>query len=455
MQTAVEEIISEKVGRSVKAGETIEALPLDKLFLNEVIAPSAIIAFRKDFEDVFKENGKTERVFDAKKVFFFASHSVPSCSIRVQKGMKMMREFAKEKGMKMFGSGDGIEHAIMPEEGLALPGEIIAGTDSHTCTQGATGAFAFGIGTTDASCALATGDIYNFVVPETIGFEISGNLGKGVYAKDLILGIIAKMGAGGCSKKVAEFFGETIEETSMEGRLTICNMAVEMGARTGMMEADEKTYNYIGKQGARTAEKEGMKKKGTGKGKADEKTSMKNGREAKDETGTDSAKHFHKKIGIDASAIEPMVAFPHSPANGREVSKAEGIEVDKAYIGSCTNGRKEDLEIGASVLKGKKVAKNTELIVIPASRRIYEWAMDNGILQVYAKAGANIESANCGPCFGKHMGLLAEGERCISSSNRNYIGRMGSENAEIYLASPATVAASAIEGKIADPRKYI
>jgi len=346
-----------------------------------------------------------------------------------------MSEFAKEQGIAMYKEGDGIEHTIASEEGFVLPGEIAVATDSHTCTQGALGALAFGIGTTEAEHLLATGELYSFTVPETVKFEVHGELQKGVYPKDLILHILGLMGEGGCSKKVAEYMGSTIRAMDMDGRFTMCNLSVEMSARTAIINPDEKTISHVSSALAAKSLTLGAE-------------------EEKRITTSDADAQFAETVSVDASSVEPTVSLPHSPANAKPVSEVND-EINVVFIGSCANARKSDLAEAAKVLKGRRIHPSVSLTVIPASRKVYNWAMVNGLLSVFAEAGANIESSNCGPCFGKHMGVLAPGDRCMSTSNRNYKGRMGSPDAFIYLGSPALAAATALEGRIADPRKYL
>lgn len=444
-QTMVEKIVSRQVGRTVYAGEQIERLPITKLFFNDVIGPPAIKGFLENFSDIFQRHGKTPQVFDPKRVFFIPDHSVPALSVAVAEGIDLMEEFGQARGITIYKEGDGIEHVVLIEDGHIVPWDIVLGTDSHTDTNGAMGALAFGVGTSDSIYAMATGHIYDFVVPESIKFILTGTLPKGVYSKDIILHIIGKMGAGGCSKRVAEFTGDTVRNMSMDARTTMCNMAVEMSARTAIMAYDETLARYLQDRAKWPVEP----------------------------IDSDPDATYAETMTIDVSTLEPCVAFPHKPANVAPVSQiAEMIarsqkesspdfcpvdsdKITDAFLGACTNGRYEDLVIGAEVLRGHKVHPDVNLIVIPASRKVYERAMDEGILQVFIKAGANVESSNCGPCFGSHMGVISGKSRMISSSNRNYKGRMGSANARIFLASPATVVASAIEGRIADPRKYL
>jgi 3-isopropylmalate/(R)-2-methylmalate dehydratase large subunit len=444
-QTMVEKIVSRQVGRRVVSGEKIERLPITKLFFNDVIGPPAIQGFLENFTDLFEQYGKPAQVFDPSRVFFMPDHSVPTFAIPIAEGIKNMQAFAKERGIKAYKEGDGIEHVVLIEDGHIVPWDIVLGTDSHTDTNGALGTLAFGVGTTDGLYAMATGHLYDFVVPESVRFELTGVLPKGVYAKDIILHIIGRMGAGGCSKRVAEFTGPGVRSLSMDARTTICNMAVEMSARTGIMAYDDVLADYL-------------------KGRAQWPV---------EPIDSDADADYAKTMHIDLSALEPIVAFPHKPANTTPISKVQEMiarsqreptpdfasvdddTITEAFLGACTNGRYEDLVAGAEVLRGKKVHPDVNLIVIPASRQVYERAMDDGILQVFIKAGANVESSNCGPCFGSHMGVLSGRSKMISSSNRNYQGRMGSPEARIFLASPATVVASAIEGRLTDPRKFL
>jgi 3-isopropylmalate/(R)-2-methylmalate dehydratase large subunit len=444
-QTMVEKIVSRQVGRPVRAGELIERLPIGKLFFNDVIGPPAILTLQRLFGETFTRHGKPIRVFDPRRVFMLPDHSIPAYSVEVAEGVDLMESFGRECGFRVYREGDGIEHVVLIEDGHIVPWDIVLGTDSHTCTNGAMGALAFGVGTTDGAYAMATGHIYDFVVPETFQFELTGGFQRGVYAKDLILHIIGTVGAGGCSRRVAEFVGEGVRRMPMDGRTTICNMAVEMSGRTGIMPTDETLLAYL-------------------KGRAQWPV---------EPLSSDSDAAFANRMIVDLSALEPMVAFPHKPANavpfsripemmaksqaqpGPDLPPVTTDRITDGFVGACTNGRYDDLVEVAKVLKGNTVHRDVSLVVIPASRKVYERAMDEGILQVIIKAGANVESSNCGPCFGSHMGVLSRNAQMISSSNRNYQGRMGSRDARIFLGSPATVAASAIEGRLADPRKYV
>ncbi|MHB8567098.1 MAG: 3-isopropylmalate dehydratase large subunit [Nitrososphaerales archaeon] len=451
-QTIVEKIVSRTVGRMVNAGDLIDVLPIDKLYFNEVIAPPALVNFKADFTPVFEGVGGSQkeivvfgqgqksklRVFDPKRVCFIPDHTVPSCSVKVAQGVNMMKEFAKDQGIKMYKEGDGIEHTVVTEEGFVRPGEIVVATDSHTDTVGAIGALGFGIGTTEAEYALALGEIYDFFVPESYNFSVSGAFQEGVFAKDLILHVIGTLKEGGCSKRIAEFTGDTIRKMGMDGRFTICNMSVEMSARTAIVNPDEVTIEFMNDIVARHPELA---------------TELSESMKSVSMMRSDSNATFSSRMELDASKLLPMVALPHSPANAKPAAEVDD-EINVVFIGSCTNARHTDLIEAARVIKGRKVHGNVNLIVIPASRLVYNWAMSEGILKIFSDAGANIESSNCGPCFGKHMGVLSPGDRCVSTSNRNYKGRMGSAEASIYLASPATAAACAVEGKISDPRRY-
>ncbi len=443
-QTIVEKIVSDHAGKAMYAGDELD-LPIDILFFNEVIGPPAIKDFENHFGDVFKKLHRKLKVFDAKRVFFIPDHTVPSSSVSVSEGIDLMEQFCKEQGAKCYKEGDGIEHVVLIEDGYIVPGEIILGTDSHTDTNGAFNALAFGVGTTDASYALGTGHLYDFQIPNTIRFNLKGSFKKGVYGKDLILYLIGKLGVDGASKRVIEFGGPGLKNVSIEQRITIANMGVEMGARTAIFEPDTQMESYL-----------------KNRAKFPYKTYK-----------PDPGCQYERVIDADLSELEPCVAFPHKPGNVTYVSKMHAymkqtqksktmdiasvttLKINDAFLGACTNGRYEDFVESAKIIKGKKVHPDVNFVVIPASRNVYYRLMKEGILQIFAEAGANIESSNCGPCFGKHMGVIGRGAQMISSSNRNYIGRMGSREAKIFLASPITVTAAAVAGEIVDPRKYL
>jgi 3-isopropylmalate/(R)-2-methylmalate dehydratase large subunit len=339
-----------------------------------------------------------------------------------------MRAFAREQNIPyLYDVGDGgICHQVMVERGHVRPGELIVGADSHTCTYGALGAFATGIGSTEMAAVFATGKIW-LKVPSAIKINVIGKFRKFITPKDLILDVIGKIGADGAIYKAVEFTGPTIREMSISGRLTLCNMTVEMGAKSGIIEPDEKTIQYVK---TRTNKSFNIFK-------------------------SDLDADYERTLEFNVDDLEPMVACPPSVDNVKPVKDVEGVEIDQAFLGSCTNGRLEDLVLAAEILRGKRVKKGVRMLVTPASSEVYLQALEMGLLEVFVKAGACICNPTCGACFGGHMGLLAAGEVCISSSNRNFVGRMGSPEAKIYLASPATVAASAIEGKIVDPRRFM
>jgi len=401
--------------KEVHPGEIVNA-KIDYAMIHDLTAPLTI--------DAFNEIG-LKKVWDPNKIIVIFDHCVPASSIEAAELHKKVRNFVKTQGIKNFfdvGQG-GICHQVMVEKGFVKPGEVIVGADSHTCTYGALGAFATGIGSTDMAYVFATGELW-FKVPKTIKVHASGKLQKFVTPKDLILYVIGKLGAGGANYMSLEFTGSTIKSMSIDGRLTLCNMVVEAGAKSGIIPADEKTLNYI---------------KLRSKGKIDIQES--------DENAV-----YEKVLEVNCENLQPMVACPNSVDNVKPVNEVSGVEINQVFIGSCTNGRIEDLRIAAQILKNKKVNSKVRLIVIPASQEIYLQSLKEGLIEILVKAGAVIGNPNCGPCLGGHMGLLASEEVCLSTSNRNFIGRMGSPSAKIYLASPATAAASAIYGEIVDPR---
>ncbi len=419
-QTITEKILAKHVGRdSVKPGELVNA-KLDLIMCHDVTTTPAI--------DMLKEHGIT-KVFDPEKIVIMPDHFVPNKDIKSAEMVRKIRLWAQEVGIEKFYDlgNHGVCHALLPEQGHVKPGMTIVGADSHTCTHGALGAFSTGIGSTDLAASLATGELW-FKVPPTILFNISGKLKDGVYAKDIILEIIRRIGVDGARYKAMEFKGEVIDALSIESRMTITNMAIEAGGKSGIIAADEKTLAYL-------------KDRSEGDFEIFQ---------------SDEDAVYEKVIDIDVTDLEPMVAFPHLPDNGKAVSDIkEKIIIDQAYIGSCTNGRIEDLRVAAEYLKGQKVAKGTRCIVIPATTDIWKQANKEGLLDIFMEAGATVSSPTCGACLGGHMGIIAGGEKCISTTNRNFVGRMGSPDSEVYLASPATVAASAVNGYISDPRKAV
>jgi 3-isopropylmalate/(R)-2-methylmalate dehydratase large subunit len=412
----IEKILANASGKQqVSPGEIVEA-NIDAAMIHDLTGPLAIKSFRKI---------GAKKVWDNNKVVIILDHLVPASSIISANLHRIVRNFAEEQNIKNFydvGRG-GVCHQVMPEKGHVRPGEVIVGADSHTCTYGAFGAFATGIGSTEMAAVFATGKLW-FRVPEVIKVNVTGELPNMVTPKDVTLNIVGEIGADGAIYKGLEFGGSTIEEMSIEGRMVLSNMAVEMGAKAGIIEPDQKTLDYVR---ARTDKQVKPVK-------------------------SDPDAAYERVVDVDASNLEPQVAVPHSVDNVKPVSEVEDVEIDQGFIGSCTNGRLEDLRSAAQILKGKKIAKGIRLIVIPASQEIYLNAINEGLIKTFMDAGATIGNPNCGPCLGGHMGILAESETCISSSNRNFIGRMGSSKSFVYLASPATVAASAITGKITDPR---
>ena len=414
--TLVEKILAAHAGKSrLSPGQFIN-VRVDVILANDITAP---IAIRE-----FKRIGR-ERVFDPKKVVMVADHFVPNKDIASAEQVKVMREFARQQGVIYFETGQmGIEHVLLPEQGLVLPGDVVIGADSHTCTYGALGALATGMGSTDIAAAMATGDIW-MKVPPTIAFAYHGRLGKWVGGKDLILFTIGDIGVDGALYSAMEFSGEAIESLSLEGRLTMANMAVEAGAKAGIFRVDGKTLAYI-------------------KSRAQRPYTV---------YEPDSDAEYARIIEYDVSSLEPQVALPHSPANVRPISQVGEIEIDQVVIGSCTNGRLEDLKVAARILKARKVHPRVRCIVIPGSQRVYLDALTEGLIEIFIRAGAVVSTPTCGPCLGGHMGVLAAGERCVATTNRNFIGRMGSTKSEVYLANPAVAAASAIMGRIASPEK--
>ncbi len=414
--SAFEKILARASGkRNVSPGEIVEA-NIDKAMINEITGPLAIESFTKMGGD---------KVWDAGRVISINDHQIPADRVQTADLHRTMRRFAQAQGIKHFydvGRG-GVCHQIMVEKGHALPGELIVGADSHTCAYGAVGAFSTGIGSTEMASVFLTGKLW-FKVPETMDIHLKGKLKHPVASKDAIIYVIGQVKADGATYMGVKFSGEAVEDMSVEGRMVMCNMVVEMGGKASMVEPDQKTMQYMK---AITSEPF---------------------RVVKDDAGA----HYSQVLDIDASKIEPMVACPYAVDNVKPVSELAGTEIDQAFIGSCTNGRIEDLREAERIMRGRKIKDNVRALIVPASQEIYSRAMEEGLLKTFVDAGAVVCNPNCGPCFGGHMGLLTAGEVCISTSNRNFVGRMGSPQSRVYLASPATAAASAITGKITDPR---
>ncbi len=413
----VEKILARASGeKEVSPGQIIDA-KVDKAMMHDLTGPRVI--------DSFREIG-VKRVWDPERIIVVFDHDVPPSTIKAAELQKKVRNFVREQGIKYFydiGRG-GVCHVVMLEKGHVKPGELIVGADSHTVTYGALGAFATGVGATDMAAVLATGSIW-LRVPETLKFEVSGKLQKRVYAKDLILHIIGMIGAEGANYKAMLFSGQTIRDLGIDGRATICNMSIEAGAKAGIIEPDEKTIKYV-------------------KERAGEPITP---------IRSDEDAEFAKVYEVDASRLEPQVAIPPSVDNVKPVSEVGGIEIQQGFIGTCTNGRLDDLRAAAEILKRRRVKDGVRLVIIPGSQEVYNRALKEGLIEIFIKAGAIVCGPGCGPCIGISRGVLADDEVCISSANRNFVGRMGSPKSKVYLASPATVAASAIKGKITDPRE--
>ena len=405
--------------KDVSAGDFV-LVNIDRCLANDITAPKAIEVFEKIIE------GTERSVFDSEKVILTPDHFTPNKDIASAKQCKILREFAYKYHIShYFEVGRvGIEHCLIPEQGLVAPSEIIIGADSHTCTYGALGAFSTGVGSTDLGVAMALGKCW-LQIPETMRFIYSGQLHKWVSGKDLILYTIGQIGVDGATYKVMEFTGEIIDNLSMANRFTMCNMAIEAGAKTGFIVPDKITEQYlrnVGISNYRTYE-------------------------------NDHNATYHDSIEIDCSQIEPQIALPHSPSNTKPISEVHAlhIEIDQAVIGSCTNGRLEDLQIAASIMKNNKIHPRVRCIIIPGSPQILIHALKEGLIEIFLHAGAIISPPTCGPCLGGHMGVLAPGERAISTTNRNFVGRMGHKESEVYLSNPAIAASSALKGFITSP----
>jgi 3-isopropylmalate/(R)-2-methylmalate dehydratase large subunit len=398
----------------VEPGQLIMA-KLDMVLGNDITSPVAINEFEK---------AGFSSVFDREKISLVLDHFVPNKDIKAAQQCKQVRTFAGKYDVKnFFDVGEmGIEHALLPEKGLVTAGELVIGADSHTCTYGALGAFSTGVGSTDMAAGMATGELW-FKVPEAIRFVLKGSLSKWVSGKDVILHIIGKIGVDGALYRSMEFTGEGLASLSMDDRLCMANMAIEAGGKNGIFEVDDKTRAYIREHGDR------------------EFTVYQ----------ADPDAVYAAEYEIDLSQLKPTVSFPHLPSNTRTVDEAGEVAIDQVVIGSCTNGRLSDLETAAEILKGRHVAKGVRAIVIPATQAVYKEAMKRGWLEIFIDAGCVVSTPTCGPCLGGYMGILAENERCVATTNRNFIGRMGHVSSEVYLASPAVAAASAVVGKIASP----
>jgi len=411
-----EKILAKSCGKKmVQPGDIVDAT-VDMVMVHDLTGPLAVEAFKRI---------GISKVWDNKKIVVMLDHQVPAGAGRSAELHRMLRSFAKEQGIWFYDVGrGGICHQVMPEKGHVLPGTVMVGADSHTCTYGAFGAFATGIGSTEAAAVFATGKIW-LKVPETIRINVEGKFKRFITPKDLILSLIGKVRSDGATYKAVEFTGSTIRGMGMAGRMTLCNMTVEMGAKNGIVEPDETTLKFL----------EGRVKKPFETLRSDIDTA------------------YEQFMEFNVSDLEPTVACPSSVDNVKLASELGNVTVEQAFIGSCTNGRIEDLRLAAQVMKGKKVKDGVRTLVIPASQEVYLQAVEEGLVKIFTDAGTLVCGSACGPCLGGHIGLLAAGETCVSTSNRNFIGRMGSTQASVYLASPVTVAASALTGRITDPRE--
>lgn len=416
MGTLTEEIFSYKLGRTVTEGETV-IVDVDRVMSHDTTSPLAIQAFRK-------LTSQTDgRVFDAKRSHIVFDHIVPAATIAAATLHRDVRTFAREQDINIL--QEGICHQVMPERGHVTPGSIIVGADSHTCTYGALGAFATGMGSTDIGVAYATGRTW-FLVPTTINVSITGTLPFGVYAKDVTLEVVRQLGVDGANYRAIEYTGDFVEQLSISQRFTFCNMAIEMGGKAGLIAPDATTQDWL-------------------RGRTERDYPMLTPRNP----------HYERTLEINVSHLQPLIACPPDVDNVVPVQEVEHVEIDQVFLGTCTNGRLDDLAIAADILRGKTISPRTRMVVVPASREVYLEAMRLGYLEVFVQAGASVESPGCGPCIGRHKGVLAPGERALTTMNRNFTGRMGDPTAEIYLGSPATVAATALTGHITDPRNFL
>lgn len=413
--TMTQKILADHAGLDeVVAGQLIKC-KVDMVLGNDITSPVAVKEFRRMGLD---------KVFDINKIAIVPDHFTPNKDIKSAEQVKFIREFAKEMGIvNFFEVGQmGVEHALLPEKGLVVAGDVVIGADSHTCTYGALGAFSTGVGSTDMAAGMATGEAW-FKVPEAIKFNLTGKPNKWVSGKDVILHIIGMIGVDGALYESMEFGGEGLKHLSMDDRLSMANMAIEAGGKNGIFEVDEKTIEYIKEHSTKPYKV----------------------------YAADVDAEYKKVYDIDLSAIKSTVAFPHLPENTRTIDNVGEVKIDQVIIGSCTNGRIEDLRAAGEILKGRKVHPDVRCIIIPATQKIWKQAMSEGLFDIFVDAGAAVSTPTCGPCLGGHMGILAKGERAVATTNRNFVGRMGDPGSEVYLASPAVAAASAIAGRIASP----
>ena len=416
MGTLVEEIFSYKLGRAVEQGETV-VVNVDRVMSHDTTTPLAIQAFRK----LTRQDGG--RVFDAKRSHIVFDHIIPAATIAAATLHRDIRTFAQEQDITIL--QEGICHQVMPERGYVIPGDIIVGADSHTCTYGALGAFGTGMGSTDIGVAYATGRAW-FRIPQTINVRLEGRLAPGVYTKDVTFEVVRHLGVDGANYRAIEYTGELVEQKSVSERFTLCNMAIEMGGKAGLVAPDATTREWL-------------------RGRTDREYPMLAPRNP----------GYERIVEIDASQLQPLIACPPDVNNVVPVEEVEHVKIDQVFLGTCTNGRLDDLEIAANILRGRTISPQTRMVVVPASREVYLEAMRLGYLEIFARAGASVGTPGCGPCIGRHFGVLAPGERALTTMNRNFTGRMGDPTSEIYLGSPATVAATALTGHITDPRDFL
>jgi 3-isopropylmalate/(R)-2-methylmalate dehydratase large subunit/methanogen homoaconitase large subunit len=447
MGTLSEEILSRKVGRTVHAGEII-VVDLDLVMSHDTTTPLAIEAFygltheeqttvgtssgrptdhgERDSGDRRKgrmDSDSPRAIWDPSHVVIAFDHIVPAATVQAATLQREIRRFAREQRLRHVFQ-EGVGHQVIVEHGFVVPADVVVGADSHTCTYGALGAFATGMGSTDIAVAYMTGQTW-LRVPKTIAVRLDGELSPGVFAKDAILEVVRMLGAEGATYAAIEFVGETVERMSQSERFTLCSMAIEMGAKAGLVAPDETTVAYLATRTNRVFELVGPQ-----------------------------APHYSRQITLDVSTLEPQIACPPDVDNVRSLTEVAGLPIDQVFLGTCTNGRIEDLAIAADILRCRNVHPDTRMVVVPASREVYLEALRRGYIEIFTEAGALVEAASCGPCIGRHQGVLSAGERALTTMNRNFTGRMGDPRAEIYLGSPATIAASAIAGAISDPREY-
>ncbi|MHB9287915.1 3-isopropylmalate dehydratase large subunit [Halobacteriales archaeon Cl-PHB] len=418
-KTLAEKILSKKSGRDVRAGDYVEA-EIDVGFTHDVTGPLTF----EVFEDV---TGADASLADPDNTVVTIDHHAPADGVEAANNHNLVREFADEYGAVQYEVGDGICHQVIAESGMVEPGDLVIGADSHSTTFGGLGAFGTGVGSTDLGTALATGDLW-FRVPETLRFEVEGDLPDGVYAKDLILKFIGDVGFDGATYMAAEYGGSAVQDLPVHQRLVLANMAIEMGGKAGLVAPDQQTVDYLEAQTGEPVDLD-------------------------DDLQSDPGADYHAVHRYEAADLAPQVSRPSNPENAVDVGDVEGTEFDQIFVGTCTNGRYEDMRVVADIIEGEELAPNVRMVVVPASKSVYDRMMRNGELETFVDAGAIVQSAGCGPCFGTHQGVLGDGDVCLATANRNFPGREGSMDSSVYLASPATVGVSALYGEITDPRQ--